>query len=79
MPDLIIRDVNDVMLTLLKKRADEHALPVDEEAKAMLMRDIMRPRNDTEAILKEIRRVRNGLPSMPEGFDVDAAIEEGRE
>lgn len=79
MADLIIRDVNDDMLKRLKKRAAEHALPVDEEAKAILMRNIMRSRDDTGAILKEIRRVRNALPPMPEGFDVDAAIEEGRE
>jgi plasmid stability protein len=78
MPDIIIKDVDEDTIDLVRELATKHMVSFDKELRDIFIKGLNTVRS-TDKLIEEFRQLRNSIPSMPEGFDVDAAIEEGRE
>jgi plasmid stability protein len=79
MSKLVIQNIPDTAMTRLQQLAALHAVSVDTEARAMLMRDIENSKIKGRELLGRIRNFRDSMPSFPEGFDMRETIKEGRE
>jgi plasmid stability protein len=77
MEQIIISDINSELAMRLEQQARLHNVSVDEEAKTILMKQLVSPRLDPNAFLDRVRKLRNSQPLVT--FDIDAAIDEGRE
>jgi plasmid stability protein len=69
MEELVIRIIDKELSKELMQRAKLHHLSVDEEAKAILMRELV--------FIEQVRRDRDAQP--PVTFDIVDAIREGRD
>jgi plasmid stability protein len=75
MGKLLIRNLDDVVIEKLRKRAAANGNSMEEEARQALARAVS---HDAQAWLADADAFRQSLPKMPEGYSSLDALHEGR-
>ena len=78
MPDLIIRNLDEGTASAIKTLAIKHSVSFDAEVKKILHNGV-KSSLATEKLIEEFRCLRAKGPRMPDGWDIDEIINEGRE
>jgi len=76
MPDLIIRNLDEGIASAIKTLAIEHSVSFDAEVRKILHNGV-KSSLATEKLIADLQRLREKIPPMPEGWDIDEIIDEG--